>query len=205
LVTVLKELNIVVAGVGGQGSILLSHIIGNAAIREGYKVRVAETYGASMRGGAVLGQIRIGQSVLGPLIAEDSAHILVGLEPIESLRVAVKYLSPQGIAIVNTRPLMPMSVSIGKAVYPSLEKIVTSLKKLGKKVMPIDASGLAEKAGSPRTLNIVMLGALAATGKLPISSRTLKKIVEEHVPKGTEQMNLRAYELGYKAILKLRT
>jgi indolepyruvate ferredoxin oxidoreductase beta subunit len=203
MVEIIEELNVVVAGVGGQGSILLSHIIGNAAIKEGYSVRVAETYGASMRGGAVLGQIRIGTAVLGPLILDDNADILVGLEPMESLRVGVKYLAPHGMATVNIRPLRSMDVNVGKATYPSVNKIIESLGKLCKKVISIDATELAEKAGSSRTLNIVMLGALAATGKLPISIETLRKTLKEHVPKGTEDMNLRAFKLGYDAIQRV--
>lgn len=194
------EVNIMVAGVGGQGSILLSHIIGNAAINEGYRVRVAETYGASIRGGAVSGQIRIGTNVYEPLIPEDELDILVALEPIEGLRVGVKYLGAEGIVILNKRTLRPMDVSIGRGKYPPVAKIIKCLGKLCKQVLPMDATGLAEQAGSSRALNIVMLGGVAATGKLPISKGTLKKTVKQHVPKGTERVNLAAFELGFRAI-----
>ena len=198
----IKEFNIMVAGVGGQGSILLSHILGNAAIKQGYRVRVAETYGASIRGGAVSGHIRIGTNVHEPLVREDKLDILVALEPLEGLRVGIKYLAPHGTAILNTRPLKPMDVNIGKAEYLNVNKIVESLGKLCKETLAIDATKLAEEAGSARTLNIVMLGVLAATGKLPISINFLKESLKEQVPRGTEEVNLKAFELGYRSLRK---
>lgn len=199
----IREFNIIVAGVGGQGSIMLSHIIGNAAIKENYRVRVAETYGASMRGGKVFGQIRMGTDVLSPLVSEDSADIVLALEPLEGLRVGVKYLAKHGIAILNVRPLRPMDVNVGKAVYPDVKSIVESLSRLCQKVISIDATEIAEKAGSPRTMNIVLLGALAATERLPVSIETLRETMTEHVPKGTEDINLKALKLGYEAVQKL--
>ena len=199
----IREFNIIVAGVGGQGSIMLSHIIGNAAIKENYRVRVAETYGASMRGGKVFGQIRMGTDVLSPLVSEDSADIVLALEPLEGLRVGVKYLAKHGIAILNVRPLIPMDVNVGKAVYPDVKSIVESLSRLCQKVISIDATEIAEKTGSPRAMNIVLLGALAATERLPVSIDTLRETMTEHVPKGTEDINLNALKLGYEAVQKL--
>src|SRR3990170_1844510 len=98
-----KDLNLIVAGVGGQGSVLASHIVADAAVRAGLKARVGETFGAAMRGGAVSSHIRIGEDVQGPLVAEDKLDILIALEPLEGLRIGVKYLSPTGIAILNTK------------------------------------------------------------------------------------------------------
>ncbi len=195
----IEELNLIVAGVGGQGSVLLTHIIGNAAIMQGLRVRAAETYGAAMRGGSVHGQIRIGKNVIGPLIQEDKAHVLVALEPLEGLRVGVKYLSPSAIALMNTRPLMPIDVNVGVAKYPPVEDIVKEMKRLSEKVHASDATKLAEEAGSVRTLNVVMLGGLASTRRLPITDEILRRTIAEHVPKGTEEVNLRAFEIGKKA------
>ncbi len=199
----MEELNLIVAGVGGQGSILLTHIIGNAAIAQGLRVRAAETYGAAMRGGSVHGQIRIGESLTGPLIPEDKADILLALEPLEGLRVGVRYLSPSAMALLNSRPLKPVDVNVGRARYPSLEEITESLKRICRDVYALDATKLAEEAGNVRTLNIVMLGGLASTGKLPITDDILRETVAEHVPKGTEEVNLRAFELGKKAFGEL--
>jgi indolepyruvate ferredoxin oxidoreductase beta subunit len=199
----IKELNIIVAGVGGQGSILMSHIIGNSAIKEGYRVRVAETYGASMRGGAVSGHIRIGTDVYQPLAREDEADVLIALEPLEGARIGVKYLSQSGITILNTRPLKPVDVNIGRAKYPDTNEIIRSLEKLCKRVLAIDAVQIAERCGDVRTLNMVMLGALVGSGKIPISIEKVKETIREHAPKGTEEMNIMAFELGYKKIQEL--
>lgn len=199
----MRELNLIIAGVGGQGSILLTHIIGNAAIAQGLMVRAAETYGAAMRGGSVHGQIRIGEHVIGPLIIEDKADVLLALEPLEGLRVGVKYLSPSATALLNTRPLKPVDVNVGKAEYPCLEEIIENLEKVCGEVYALDATKLAEEAGNVRTLNIVMLGGLASTGKLPIADDTIKETIAEHVPKGTEEVNLKAYNLGKKAFEEL--
>ncbi|MEM3754150.1 MAG: indolepyruvate oxidoreductase subunit beta [Candidatus Bathyarchaeia archaeon] len=197
-----KEFNIIIAGVGGQGSVLASRMIADAAIMEGYKVRVGETFGAAQRGGAVASHIRIGTKVYGPLVPEDGLNALIGLEPLEALRVSVKYLSPKAVAIVNTRKWFPVDVNVGRAKYPSLEEIEDSLKKLCNKVIMIDATKIAEEAGSARSLNVVMLGNLAATVELPFSIESLKKAIKERVPKGTEELNLKAFELGYEALKK---
>ncbi|MEM3507015.1 MAG: indolepyruvate oxidoreductase subunit beta [Candidatus Bathyarchaeia archaeon] len=197
-----KEFNIIIAGVGGQGSVLASRMIADAAIMEGYKVRVGETFGAAQRGGAVASHIRIGTKVYGPLVPEDGLNALIGLEPLEALRVSVKYLSPKAVAIVNTRKWFPVDVNVGRAKYPSLEEIEDSLKKLCNKVIMIDATKIAEEAGSARSLNVVMLGNLAAIVELPFSIESLKKAIKERVPKGTEELNLKAFELGYEALKK---
>ncbi len=194
-----RELNIVVAGVGGQGSILLTHIIGNAAIMAGFKVRAAETYGAAIRGGSVHGQIRIGDDVGSPLISEDKGDILVALEPLEGLRVGVKYLGPKAVALVNTRPVMPVDANAGFVNYPPIQELTNALSRLCGEVLALDATSLAERAGNVRTLNLIMLGGLASLGRLPISNDVLLNSVVEQVPKGTAEVNLRAFEIGMKA------
>jgi indolepyruvate ferredoxin oxidoreductase beta subunit len=198
----MREFNLVIAGVGGQGSILSSHIVGDAAIRDGYRVRVAETYGAAMRGGAVMGQIRIGTDVQEPLIPEDSANALVALEPLEGLRRGVRYINPSGLIILNTHRLSPIDVNLGRASYPSLDKIAQQLKQLCKEVTTIDGTAIAEKAGSSRTLNVVMIGALRGSGVLPISEQSLRAAIRERVPPGTQDTNLKAFELGIEAMSK---
>ena len=196
----IEEYNIIVAGVGGQGSILFAHILGNAAIAEGYQVRVAETYGAAMRGGAVSGHIRMGSSVFAPTVRPDKLDLLVGLEPLEGLRLGVKYLSPEGTAIINTRPMSPIDVNVGNAVYPDMDEISEGLGGLCKEVFTIDASSLALEAGSIRTLNIVMLGAAAGKGKLPISKTILEETIMNMVPPRTKDINRKAFALGWNSI-----
>jgi len=196
----IEEYNIIVAGVGGQGSILLSHILGNAAIAEGYHVRVAETYGAAMRGGAVSGHIRIGKSVFAPTVRLDNCDLLIGLEPLEGLRVGTKYISPEGTAILNTRSLNPIDVNVGNAVYPDLNIISGSLRKLCMEVIIVDGTNLALKAGSLRTLNIVMLGASAGKGEIPISKKIVEETILRMVPPHTKEMNKKAFELGWASV-----
>jgi len=196
------EINLIIAGVGGQGSVRASHIVGIAAIQEGLRARVGETFGAAMRGGAVASHVRIGKGVFAPLVAKDGAEIVLALEPLEGLRNAVKFLAKGGLLLTNTHAWMPVDVNIGRAEYPSLEAIKGAVEKLGAEVVAIDATSLAQQAGNVRTMNVVMLGALAGTGKLPISVETLKEIVRENVPPKTIEANLRAFELGFKAIQK---
>ncbi|MCK4405610.1 MAG: indolepyruvate oxidoreductase subunit beta [Hadesarchaea archaeon] len=198
----MAELNLIIAGVGGQGSIRASHIVGIAAIREGLRARVGETFGSAMRGGAVASHVRIGKGVFAPLIAKDGAEIVLALELLEGLRNAVKFLAKGGLLLTNTRAWMPVDVNIGRAEYPSLEAIKGAVEKLGAEVVAIDATSLAQQAGNVRTMNVVMLGALAGTGKLPISVETLKEVVQENVPPKTIEANLRAFELGFAVIKK---
>lgn len=195
------KMNIIVCGVGGQGSILSSRIIADAAIKKGYEVRVGETFGAAMRGGSVASHVKIGD-IHAPLVAQNSADIVLSMEPLESLRICVDYLSPDGIVISDIRPWYPVDTNAGGANYPSNEEIKTELSKLGKEVHFLDAAALAEQAGHPRTTNIVLIGALSALGKLPIEKEYLIEAIKDRVPKKTIEVNIKAFDLGYDAINK---
>ncbi|MBS3815619.1 MAG: indolepyruvate oxidoreductase subunit beta [Hadesarchaea archaeon] len=197
----MKEASIVIAGVGGQGSIRASHIVANAAIEEGLHARVGETFGAAMRGGSVASHVRIGEEIYSPLNPKNGAEVILSLEPMEGLRNAVQFLSKDGLFLTNTETWSPYDVNIGEAEYPSVSSIKESVKKIGKvKILDFNATELAQKAGNIRTMNVVMLGALESTGKLPIDSNTLKETIKANVPKGTEEANMNAFELGIKAI-----
>lgn len=197
----MKTTDIIVAGVGGQGSILASHILADAAIRGGVqgRVRVGETFGAAMRGGAVASHVRIGE-VYGPLVKEREADVILALEPLEGFRVGVKYLSKEGIVVMNRVPIMPVDVNTGQVEYPSLETIKESMEEIGESVFILDAQALAIEAGHPRTLNIVMLGALYATGRLPIGREAFLETIKDRVPPKTVEVNMRAFELGEKQV-----
>ena len=193
----------IIAGVGGQGSILASHIVATAAIRDGLRARVGETFGAAMRGGAVASHVRIGKDVSAPLVQKDGADIVLALEPLEGLRNAVKLLAKGGLLLTNTHAWIPTDVNIGRAEYPSMDSITKAVEKLSGKIVAIDATSLAQQqAGNVRTMNTVMLGALVGTGKLPISVETLKQVVKENVPPKTVDANLRAFELGFNTVQK---
>lgn len=195
----LNELNILISGVGGQGNLLASEIIASAAVKEGFKVRVADIFGAAQRGGAVVSHIRVGKDVHSPVLPQSSAHILLGFEPVECLRVA-NFLRPDCTAIVNTRPIVPSSVSLGIAKYPSMSEIIALLQKLVKSIITLDAVQLARKAGDTMMVNIVMVGALSGAGGTPIQRDSFIQAIKELVPKGTEENNLEAFNLGFQNV-----
>lgn len=195
------KFNLIVCGVGGQGSILSSRIIADAAIKKGYEVRVGETFGAAMRGGSVSSHVKIGD-IYSPLVPMNKADVILSMEPLECLRVSVDYLSPEGIVITNTRPLYPVDVNIGASEYPSTDRVKENLLKLGSKAYMIDALDLAIKAGNQKAMSVVIIGALSALNKLPVEKEDLLFAVKERVPKKTIDTNLKAFDLGYEAMMK---
>jgi len=194
----LREFNLIVAGVGGQGSVLASHIIAEAAVSAGLRVRVGETFGAAQRGGKVHSHVRMGEDVYGPLCPRASLDVLVGLEPNEALRLAVDYSTQDTVIITNTRPVPSMDSNIGADSYAEVGEIVEGLRRLSKEVVPIDATGLAVEAGNERTMNVVLLGALCATELLPYEPDALRWAVSERVPPRTVEVNMRVFEMGYE-------
>lgn len=198
------KLNLIVAGVGGQGSILASHIIAEAVIKASdtagnVNVRVGETFGAAMRGGAVASHVRIGK-VYGPLVGTGEADLVLALEPLEGLRVGIPYLSPEGVAILNSVPNYPVDVKSGAAKYPAMNEIKQALKEIGKEVIIIDAGALAIEAGNAKTLSVVMLGAAFASGLFPFTEENIIEAIKERVPAKTLDINLKAFELGKNAV-----
>lgn len=195
-----KEFNLIIAGVGGQGSVLASHIVAEAAVAQGLKTRVGETFGASQRGGKVHSHVRVGEDIYGPLCPEESLDVLLGLEPNETLRLAVDYAGPDTLIITNTHPIHSMDANIGADTYPEIEEVIEGLLKLSKRVISFDATELAVEAGNERTVNVVMLGALAATGRLPYAEERLRKAIAGRVPQRTIDANMRAFDSGVKKI-----
>jgi indolepyruvate ferredoxin oxidoreductase beta subunit len=194
-----KTLNIIITGVGGQGNILVSRLISTVAIRSGLHVRGVETLGAAQRGGHVVSHLRIGESIYSPRIPPNRADILVALEPVEGLRLA-GFLTEDSVAIVNSKTIPPADVKVGNENYPDMESVQEAYDRLTKTTYLFNATELAIKAGSPVAANVVLLGALAATETLPMSTDTIKEVLVELVPKGTEDMNVRAFDLGYEQI-----
>jgi len=193
--------NVVVTGVGGQGSILASHLLAEAALKDGREVKLAETFGAATRGGSVMAHVRVGE-VWAPMMMEDEADVVVSMEPLESLRVAVRFLKPGGWVLLNTRPWYPVDVAVGRQVYPSVESIVDGLKKLDAHVLTVDATDLALQAGDARAANTVMLGGLFALGVVDISEESLFSAMADRWSSRLVEMNRKAYNLGYQAALK---
>jgi len=193
----LKEFNLIVTGVGGQGSVLASHIVAEAAVKRGFRVRVGETFGAAQRGGKVHSHVRIGDMVYGPLCPSRSLDVLLGLEPNEALRLALKYANEETLIITNTRPVSSMDANIGADAYPDVSLLIEALGRVSGRVVSFDATELAMEAGNERTMNVVLLGALAASGRLPFETESLREAVVGRVPPRTVKVNETAFNLGY--------
>jgi len=194
----IKEFNILITGVGGQGVILMSELLGKSAVKDGLKVRGSEILGMAVRGGSVTSAIRIGDEVYGPLIPLGKCDILIGMEPSEALR-NITYLSKSNLVILNTVVTVPFTVSLGQSKYPGLDEILGKLPQASDRVIKLDAAQLAQQAGSLLTTNIVMLGALFSTEQLPINTETIKETIRARFPAKVAPVNIKAFDLGYQA------
>jgi indolepyruvate ferredoxin oxidoreductase beta subunit len=199
-----ESYNLIIAGVGGQGNVLASQLIGQVFIRKGYFVTIGETYGASQRGGAVMSHIRISKrKQLSPLIPKGKADVLMALEPVEAIRVLIPYGSPDVVALVNTRPLYPVDVTAGEASYPEIEEIKGCLENLSRKVYFIDATEKAVQMGLPILGNMIMIGALIELGLLPFNYEDFCDILSTNFDKKELALNIQAIGEGRKAAQRL--
>lgn len=195
--------DLVITGVGGQGIVLLSNTIGNACAKADLNAITGELHGLSQRSGTIYIHMRIGGSNISPLIPFGEADAIVALEAMEALRY-IEYLKEDGVVITNTRVIHPpievAALSKEKRTdFITFDEIMEKLGSATPNVAPLDALGLAIKAGNPRTENIVFVGALSALAALPLDAGILKESVAEIVPKKALDDNLKAYDLGYKA------
>ncbi|MCD1295639.1 indolepyruvate ferredoxin oxidoreductase subunit beta [Methanocella sp. CWC-04] len=191
----MSKYDLIIVGVGGQGAILASDIIGKAAVAEGLPVRAAETHGMAQRGGAVENHVRLG-CTHGSLIPVRQADCLMSMEPVEALRFA-KYLSTKGIAVINTERIVPPIVATGKVKYPDVDVIIDTIGGLCSEVKAENYTELAKKAGAIQALNVVMIGAISRY--LPLKPETLREIIAASVPPKTVNVNLKAFDLGREA------
>ena len=195
------SINLIITGVGGQGNVLSSQLIGQAFVQKGYFVTIGETYGASQRGGSVMSHIRISsEKQLGPLIPKGKADIILGLEPIETLRVLTQYGGPHTVAFVNPRPIHPVDVSSGDEKYPDAEEIQKALESLCQKVYSIPATEKALEMGSPILGNMIMIGALLQTHLLPLEEGEFHNVLAQYFRENRLTLNLQALEVGKKMI-----
>ena len=185
--------DLLIVGVGGQGVILASNVIGEACLIEGREVKAAETHGMAQRGGSVECHVRI-DGRYGPLIPPGGADLLMAFELIEALRYR-HYLKPAGRLVANRLVQVPTSVFMQKLDVPTEEKVLAKLADIVPCVL--DADGIAVDAGSPLTQNMVMVG--AASLRIPLKQESLKEAIRRSVPKKTIEMNLRAFHLGREA------
>jgi indolepyruvate ferredoxin oxidoreductase beta subunit len=190
-------LNIIITGVGGQGNVLLSQLAGKALVRNGYHATIGETYGASQRGGAVMSHLRVSrEKQYGPLIAQGQADIVLGLEPLETMRVLAQYGNPDVIVVSNSRPIFPPAVSSGDAAYPTPEQIGGALKQLSRKAWLVNATDIALEMGAPILANIVMMGALVGTGLLPLGPESFETELAESLKRDRLDINITAFRRG---------
>ena len=190
-----KKFDLLITGVGGQGAILASDVIGKAAVSSGLPIRAAETHGMAQRGGSVVNHIRVGKDY-GSMIPKKGADLLLALEPMEAVRY-LDFLKDGGVIIVNTQPIIPVTVTSGLAKYPEVSDIVDALSKKYI-VKAFNADELAYEAGSRLAMNVVMVGAVS--GYLPIPKETLLESVKALVPQKTIEVNLRAFEAGRQKV-----
>jgi indolepyruvate ferredoxin oxidoreductase beta subunit len=195
----MKEFNIVLAGVGGQGTLLAAEVIGAAAVKDELNVRVSEIHGMAQRGGAVVSTVRIGEDALSSTVLDGQADVLLGFEPFETIR-NLRYASEKTLVMMSTERIPPTELAAKNVKYPSIEKLAAKVRIFTCHVLLVDASGLAKKAGSSLAQNVVLLGALAGTGVLPVKTESLEEAVRELVPAKHVELNLRAFELGLESV-----
>lgn len=195
-------LNLIICGVGGQGNILISNLLGRALMKKGYFITQGETFGASQRSGAVMSSIRISsKESYGPLIPEGKAHIILGMEPLETLRILKKYGNSGIICVTNTHPIFPMGAILSeKNRYPNHNELREAIKSLTQTAWFIDAAAIASKLGAPIVMNIVMMGALIGTKQFPLNTEDVEVEIRDNFPPETAELNLKAFKKGFDAI-----
>lgn len=184
--------SIMIVGVGGQGTLLASRILGAVLIDEGYDVKMSEVHGMSQRGGSVVTYVRYGDKVHSPIILESQADIIIAFEQLEALRY-VSYLKKSGTLIVNTQKIDPMPVITGAAKYP--EGILDKLKQEVDNVVAVDALTIAKEAGNVKAVNVALLGVLAK--KMSIDKNTWQDALRKTVSEKFLEVNLKAFEVGF--------
>ncbi|MBO5252379.1 MAG: indolepyruvate oxidoreductase subunit beta [Clostridia bacterium] len=186
--------SVMIVGVGGQGTLLASRVLGRVMLDAGYDVKVSEVHGMSQRGGSVVTYVRWGDKVESPVINEGEADVLLAFEQLEAARF-LPYLKKDGVVVTNTQQIDPMPVITGAAVYP--EKLIEKLEEKGVRLTALDALSLAKEAGSQKAVNVVLIGAMASS--LDIPEALWIEAIEKTVPPKFLEMNKRAFELGFHA------
>ncbi|MEA3253931.1 MAG: indolepyruvate oxidoreductase subunit beta [Chloroflexota bacterium] len=193
--------NLIICGVGGQGNILISGLIGNSLIKKGYHVAIGETFGAAQRGGAVFSSVRVSsKGTYGPLIPEGNVHLILSLEPLETLRILQKYGNPAVVCVTNISPVPPVGVLAQKDEYPDYSELKEAIKKLSRATFFVDATAIALKLDAPIVTNIVMVGALLGASQLPLERKDIENEMWDSFPRDRMELNLKALEMGINAL-----
>jgi indolepyruvate ferredoxin oxidoreductase beta subunit len=196
----LKEpYNIVITGVGGQGNVMASRVLSNMLVRKGLRVTIGETFGMSQRGGSVMSHIRVSsESQWSPQIPKGKADMIVALEPVEAIRVLETYGNPAVKVLTNTRAVFPIGVITGEQTYPSPNEIENTVRSLSERAWFLDATDEAVKLGNPILSNIIMIGAVTATGALPVDREDFQEVIGRTLSPDKVAINLQAFDIGMK-------
>ncbi|MDA8097892.1 MAG: pyruvate ferredoxin oxidoreductase [Desulforudis sp.] len=194
----MKNFDLVVAGVGGQGIILASRVVSNAAIAAGMEVRTSEVLGMAQREGPVTSHVRMGRNIQGALIPSGQADALLGFELSETVR-NLYLLKPGGTVVTSTTTIVPTTVVLGLSSY-NREELMAHLRQTVSNLVTVNAERLAREASNVKALNSVLLGTLAAIDKLPIPAAALRETLLSIVPARLHEVNERAFDLGYRSI-----
>jgi indolepyruvate ferredoxin oxidoreductase beta subunit len=186
-----RVFNVLIVGVGGQGIILASDVLSLVAVRHGYDVKKNEIHGMAQRGGSVSSHIRFGASVSSPIIKVGEADVLLSFEQLETIRY-FPFLSDSGKVIVNNQKILPPAVFTGKQVYPP--DVIEKIKEKVPDAVLIDGTGVAEKLGNPRVLNVIFLGVLSTYIDIP--AETYEEVLKESLKPGVVDINLKAFHEG---------
>lgn len=202
-VTLSKDpFSIIITGVGGQGNVLASRLLGSVLSSRGFVVTIGETFGASQRGGSVMSHLRISKdTVASPQIPRGRADVIVSLEPAEALRVLADYGNPGVVLLTNTHPIYPVGVIKGELEYPPVDELKEALARVLPASYFIDATELALSLGNPILANIVMLGALSRLGVIPFGKEDFRDAITTRMAPAQIAVNMRAFEEGYAKIM----
>ena len=185
---------LVFIGVGGQGNLLASRLMGEAALLMDIPTVVSEIHGMAQRGGIVESAVLLGD-VSSPIVSSSEADVLIGFEPLETLRALGK-CNKDTVVITNIHPLPPFTVAVGQGIYPPVEESLQLIREKAKKVIELDGNAIAEEVGNPLSLNMVMLGALIGSGTTPIGAEEMKKVLSTSTKKAFLESNLKAFDMG---------
>ena len=191
--------NLIVCGIGGQGNILLSRMIGRILTGKGYRVNIGETFGAAQRGGSVYSSMRVSRNRdFGPLVPLGSGHLILSLEPLETLRMLPFYGNPDILTVTNIQPIYPVGVLSKRVEYPNLDRLLQAVKELSAGTWVLNATQIAMDFSAPIVANIVLLGALAASEALPISMEEVEAEIRASFPGAKVELNLKALRAGFQ-------
>ena len=198
--------NLIITGVGGQGNVLASKIVGNMLVEKGFQVTIGETFGSSQRGGSVMSHLRVSTAaMLSPQIPKGKAHLIMSLEPTEAIRVLNDYGNPDVKLITNTRPVHSVGVIGGEDSYPSMEELKQWAAKLTAAAWFIDATDEAVKLGNPILGNVLLVGALSAVGDIPLDRETFGEVIARSMSEDKVGLNLQAFDMGVALVKDIST